>query len=412
MARVDPRAELKALDEAIARKTDEIAELEEVVVRNSMVPSDAERVALRLKLEEYHEILDNYSKALEARGLPKYPRPETTEQHISDLFAKSQATKHRRDQLLKDVAGLQDAVKKAEAEKRRKARRAAADYTRVKEFIEKVRAELKKLAEALPRFSTYGKIGPYCKKLKGHGDALHPELLNRLKAKIAEMMRERRSFRKKLQAQIDALEQENEAEIKRQGKTLRVQKSQQRKYEESVRLKKEAENECAREREKMDIIHKAITRNVTHGRVWYRQRVSVDTNSLDVLAKLKKKVDELVDKVVARGNLLDWTQYRLNERWSFLSFKFTVPGEYVTYKKLKDMCLKTATPREFLLMRGQPVGVLGERLNAAKEKYANDQKKYEEEREASRQALSDARSHYDKVMKRVQRAGLKPLETL
>ena len=408
MARIDPRDELRALNEAISRKTSEIADLEDVVVRNSMVPSDAEREAIRRKLEEYHLVLEEYSNALGARGLSRHPRPETTEQFIQDLFQKSQNLKSEREKLIRSLERLHEKVKQAEVEKKKRTQRALADFTHAKEFIQKVRAELKRLVDALNGANKCPQICQYCGKLKKKGSELHPDPLTQLKEKIAKMLRERRSRQKKLQGEIEALEAANAAEEKRQNRMQRSTNAAQRDYEDSVRKKREAERKCREEHGKIDIIKQAIQRNVTSGRVWAKARVQANMDGFNMVGNLKLKVDGLVKKFMDLGDPLYVTTAIISAESNAGEYGFTIPKELKNYANVRRRILETMDPAEFRFFLLNDADLL-KWYQIVKARYEKDAAKYEQQRAASKESLSAAKVKYDMIMKHVARAGLKPL---
>ena len=408
MARIDPRKELESLDDAIAKQESEIGELELFVVKNSAVPSDEERKAVKRSLAEYERVLEEFSAALAARGASRNNRPETTTKFLVKLLEKSEDARNRREQLKEEVERLKEELRKRESRVDARRKRALTDFTHAKDFIQKVREELKKLLEALDQKDRFVELKEYAKRLKTKDNNIFPSALEQLKAKIAQLEKEACEREAKLSEEIEAAEKANDAEKKRQAQTKKTQSAAQREYEASLEKKRSAERVCREEREQIQLLADAIKRNVSRGEKWAKVEMSAKLDGFGAVHGLKVRLDKICEKFDGMKDPLFLTSAVVSAESNPGDYGFTMPKEMKYYANVRRKVLSTIDPSEFRFFLLSDADLL-KWYQIVKDRFAKDQAKYGRETATSRESLSAAKVKYDMILKRVKRLGLEPL---
>ena len=408
MARIDPRKELESLDDAIAKQESEIGELELFVVKNSSVPSDEERKAVKQRLAEYEQVLEEYSAALAARGLSRNNRPETTTKYLVKLLGQSEDARNRREKLKEEVERLKEELRRRESRADARRKRAVTDFTHAKEFIERVREELKKLLEALDQKERLGEMREYTRRLKAKENNVFPGAVEQLKAKIARLEKEASATEAKLSEEIEAAEKANDAEKQRQAQAKKSQSAAQREYEASLEKKRSAERICGQEREQIQLLANAIQRNVSRGEKWAKIEMSAKLDGFGAVHSLKTRVEKVCEKFEGMKDPLYIASVVVSAESNPGDYGFTMPKEMKYYANVRRKVLSTIDPSEFRFFLLSDADLL-KWYQIVKDRFAKDQAKYGRETATSRESLSAAKVKYDMILKRVKRLGLEPL---
>lgn len=408
MSRIDAQKELASLNEAIAKQEEELAELELFVVRNSSVPSDQERLAVKKRLEDYERILNEYSEALSARGLSKHNRPSTTTKYFTKLLEKSEDVKSRRDRLRAEVEKLREQLNRHEGRAKQRREQALTDFSSAKEFLQKVRIELDKLGKTLTDTHAIVELREYSKVIRQGGGNVFPDSIDQLRKRIAAMKKRANKRIQELEADIASLEQHNAHEKSRQTKARKSQGAAMKEYEESLSKKKDAEKVCASEKKAIAIVSDAIKRNVESGRKWYRAKVQAKIEGIDV-GSIQAKLNKIVDRFEREKDKLNVKQEEdVDKEIPGAFYSIVVPKELQEYMDNRKVVLAKMEPAEFRYFLLSP-GDLMKWYRIVKERFEKDKAKYERETRVSKESLSAAQVKYNMIMKRVTRAGLEPL---
>ena len=408
MSRIDAQKELASLNEAIAKQEEELAELELFVVRNSSVPSDQERLAVKKRLEDYERILNEYSEALSARGLSKHNRSSTTTKYLTKLLEKSEDVKSRRDRLRAEVEKLREQLNRREGRAKQRRERAITDLSSAKEFIQKVRIELDKLGKTLTDTHGIVELREYSKTIRRGGGSVFPDSIEQLRNRIAAMEKRANRRIQELESDIASLEQHNAHEKARQTKARKSQGAAMKEYEESLSKKKDAEKVCGSEKKAIAIVSDAIKRNVQNGRKWYRAKVQAKIEGIDVGA-IQARLNKIVDRFERGKDKLNVKQEEdVDKEIPGAFYAIVVPKELQEYMDNKKTVLAKMEPAEFRYFLLSP-GDLMKWYRIVKERFEKDKAKYERETRVSKESLSAAQVKYNMIMKRVTRAGLEPL---
>ncbi|OHS93155.1 hypothetical protein TRFO_11961 [Tritrichomonas foetus] len=348
IGKVDPRVELRHLEEAIAQRTIELQRLEDIVIKASEPPEIDEE--MKKTIDRLRKVFDKYSSTLVSYNLPRKPRPQVTTEFLKSLFEKSQEIKGKRDELMTMIPLAEAKLNEMRNEVKQQKNKIVTNYSEQLRKLQELRNLFNSLLDGIkPINLTYVVPLKNLAKQWRESNGIHP-LYQKMNAGIESVKNYQNAQKSNLECQIAALQKENAKEKKRRENYYKAEENARLAYEESVVKRAQADEACHQLRMKLRKVQAKQKSCITLARKGIERQDEFFLKKMKTMDGQRDKLDELIQKVRMIHGDFAAKSAKLSAESSSEHTTYTVKFRSMKkYAKLRNEVLQTVPKEEFRL---------------------------------------------------------------